>query len=175
MDFKALLNDKEIKPKEKTEVLATWLLQTTLLDDFLAFAQQANDPAKGTCIEALEFATKSNPDVATQECLDFVTQSLTSKAPRVKWESAKVIGNIAHLYPTQLDRAVAHLLTNAEHSGTVVRWSAAYALGEILKLQTERNHQLIPATERVYNLEEKDSIKKIYGAAFKKIGYKPQA
>lgn len=169
MDIHALLGSKELKSKEKTEALSQWLLNKDLpVDELLAFARNAKDAGKATCIEALEFATQQHPSVANENVLLFVTQTLTEKAPRVKWESAKVIGNIAHLFPSKLDEAVNHLLENTQHSGTVVRWSAAFALGEILKLQTKLTDSLLPAIEAVCEREEKNSIKKIYLAALKK-------
>jgi hypothetical protein len=94
---------------------------------------------------------------------------LTAKAPRIKWESAKVIGNTANLFITKLDTPIKNLLVNTEHEGTVVRWSAAFALGEILKLKTKHNKQLLPAIEAICKREEKNSIKKIYLDAMKKI------
>lgn len=105
--------------------------------------------------------------MANEKVLLFVTDTLLEKAPRVKWESAKVIGNIAHLFPAKLDRAISNLLSNSEHEGTVVRWSTAYALGEILKLKTKYNKQLQPAIEAICEREEKNSIKKIYLTALK--------
>jgi hypothetical protein len=98
MDFKLLLEDKSLKPKEKTETLSQWVLDNPKkVIDLIEFAKVSKDPIKATCIEALEFATKTNPSIATQSWLEFVTQTLTDKAPRIKWESAKVVGNIAHL------------------------------------------------------------------------------
>lgn len=170
MDFQELFNDKSTKPKEKTEILCQWLAANpTKLDELLEFAAQSKDPVKATCIEAIEFATKSAPEIATAACLDFVTKTLTDKAPRVKWESAKVIGNIAHFYPAKLNEAINNLIVNTDHDGTVVRWSAAFALGEIIKLKTDRNKELIPAIEAICEREEKNSIKKIYLAALKKV------
>lgn len=168
--FEELLNDKNKKPKEKTEMLSQMLLDNPkILDDLINFASSAKDPIKATCIEAIEFASKNNPAIASLSCLDFVSKTLKEKAPRVKWESAKVIGNIAHLYSDHLDEAIVNLLVNTEHSGTVVRWSAAYALAQIIKLKTRLNKQLIPAIESICEREEKNSIKKIYIEALKKI------
>ena len=169
MDFQTLLNDKTLKPTQKTELLYKWLTDhPDRISELLDFAKSAKDPIKATCIEAIEFATKANPGIAASECLVFVSKTLTEKAPRVKWESAKVIGNIAHLFPNDLDEAIGNLLTNAEHTGTVVRWSAAFALGEIIKIKHARNADLIPALEAICDNEEKNSIKKIYQAALKK-------
>jgi hypothetical protein len=170
MDFQELLNDKSVKPKEKTETLSKWILDNPKKNDLLIdFSKSSKDPIKATCIESMEFATKSNPEIASLNCLDFVAKSLTEKAPRIKWESAKVIGNIAHLYPDNLDEAIKNLLVNSEHSGTVVRWSAAFALGQIIKIRTSQNKDLIPAIETICKREEKNSIKKIYLDALKKV------
>lgn len=169
MSIQEILSDKTLKPKAKTETISSLLLGKKIsIDELITFAAAAKDPAKATCIEALEFVTKQNPDATDKACLAFVSQMLVSKAPRVKWESARVIGNIAHLFPASLDEAINNLLTNSEHPGTVVRWSAAYALGEILKLKTKHNKDLIPAIEAICKREEKNSIRKIYLDALKK-------
>jgi hypothetical protein len=136
----------------------------------LNIARLSKDPDKANCIEAIEFATRLNPVISSQACLEFVTESLLGKAPRIKWESAKVIGNIAHLYPNKLDEPLKNLLINSEYPGTVVRWSAAFALGEIVKLKTKRNKDLIPAIESIIKREEKNSIRKIYLEALKVVG-----
>jgi hypothetical protein len=169
MDFKELLGDNNIKPKEKTETLCNWILiNPGKLKELIDYAITSKDPVKATCIEAIEYATKGKPEIATSSCLDFVSKTLTEKAPRVKWESARVVGNIAHLYPENLDLAIKNLIINAEHPGTVVRWSAAFALGQIIKLKSDLNKDLIPAIESICLREEKNSIRKIYLDALKK-------
>lgn len=169
MTIDDLLKDKNTKPKEKTETISSWIADKSLaIDELLAFAEKQKDPAKATCIEAIEYVTKQNPGIADESVLVFVTKTLTEKAPRIKWESAKVIGNMAHLFPTKLDKAIANLLTNTAHEGTVVRWSAAFALGEILKLKTKHYSTLLSSIESICETEEKNSIKKIYLDAIKK-------
>ena len=169
MNFSELFKDKSIKSKERTEQLAHWLMDNPgQLNKLVDFASRSKDPEKATCIESIELATKAQPQIVDEACLKFVSQALTEKAPRVKWESARVIGNTAHLFPTKLDSAIKNLLINTEHIGTVVRWSAAYALGEIVKLKTKHQKELIPAIEAIIEREEKNSIKKIYLAALKK-------
>jgi hypothetical protein len=163
MKFEDILADKTIKPKEKTEILSQMVLDTpAVMDELISFAKISKDPIKATVIESFEFATKQKPEIASKSMLYFVSQTLTEKAPRVKWESAKVIGNIAQVFPKQLEEAIKNLLVNTEHSGTVVRWSAAYALAQILKLKTPINKELIPSIESICEREEKNSIKKIY-------------
>lgn len=170
MYLKEILNDKGIKPKEKTETIAQWLSGGELtLADLLAFAATAKDPAKGTCLEAIELVAQSRPEALSKEGWDFVCAQLSSKAPRVRWESAKVIARTAHLFPEHLEQAVSGLLANTSHTGTVVRWSAATALCQIALLGTAHNAEWLPALQQIATIEEKDSIKKIYAQAFKKL------
>lgn len=81
----------------------------------------------------------------------------------------KVIAHCAYLYPDLLAKAIQNLLENTQHEGTVVRWSAALALGEIAKLGSNHNKTLIPALEATCVAEEKNSIQKVYFAALKKV------
>lgn len=148
MTIEELFKDKATKAKEKTEIISKWILDNSLpIDELIAFAEKSKDPIKGTCIEAIEYATKQNPSLADETVFTFVTQTLTEKAPRIKWESAKVIGNTAHLFLENLEQAIKNLVNNTEHEGTVVRWSAAFALGEILKLKTKHHATLLPTLE----------------------------
>ena len=164
-----LLNDKTKKAKEKVETITKGLLDGSLpTDELLAFAEKAKDPEKATCIEAIEFATRQNPKIADESVFSYVTKTLIENAPRVKWESAKVVGNIAHLFPTKLKKAISNLLTNATHDGTVVRWAAAFALGEILKIHTKHNKDLLPAVDGICGKEQNNGVKKKYLDAIKK-------
>ena len=170
MSLNNIFTDKTIKPKEKTALISNMVLNKDItVEKLIEFAENSKDPAKATCIEAIEFASQTKPELVNKKTFDFVTENLKSKAPRVKWESAKVIGNTAHLFQKELDTPIVHLLENTEHSGTVVRWSSAFALGEIIKLKTSHNKELVPAVKNISDNEEKNSIKKIYQAALKKI------
>lgn len=170
MRIEELFNNKSLKPKEKTEVLFKWVLDGSLpIEELLAFAEKSKDPVKATCIEAIEYVTRQNPKVADETLLNFVTTTLTSIAPRVKWESAKVIGNIAPLFTSNLQQAIDNLLINTNHEGTVVRWSSAFALGEILKMKTTYKETLLPTIKSICEKEEKNSIRKIYIEAIKKL------
>lgn len=168
MTIDEFLNDKAKKIKEKTETISKWLLDGSMpMEELIAFADKSKDAAKGTCIEAIEYATKQTPTIADENVLDFVTKTLTHTAPRVKWESARVIGNIVHLFPTKLNSAIANLKLNTEDKGTVVRWAKAYALGEIIKLKTKHNKVLLPALQVLSDKEENKGVKKKYLEAIK--------
>ena len=169
MTIAELTNDKTKKAKEKVAEISKWLLEASLsTGELIAFAEKSKDPDKATCIEAIEFATRQNSGIADESVFSFVTKALTESAPKVKWESAKVIGNIAHLFPTKLNKAISNLLTNADYDGTVVRWASAFALGEILKLKTKHNKDLLPAIEAICQKEQDNRVKKKYLDAMKK-------
>ena len=170
MGLEEIFKDKSLKPKERTAQLSKLVSEHVIsLDELIQFAAKAKDPVKATCIESLEFASKADPGIITDAALAFVLDSLGSKAPRVKWECARVIGNCIHLFPANIDIAAGKLLVNTEDEGTVVRWSAAFALSQVLLLKSGINEQLIPAVETIMDREEKNSIKKIYAAALKKL------
>lgn len=170
MNLALLFKDKTIKAKTKMARVGNWILSDELgVHELLAFSETQNPSDKATCIEALEYATRKNPAIADKSLLDFMTATLQEDEPRIKWESARVIGNIAKLFPTGLSKAIDHLLINATHSGTVVRWSSAFALTEILKLKTAYNEKLLTAIESL-NLKETDGgVQKKYQDALKKV------
>lgn len=169
MTLEEIFKDKTIKAKAKVAQIGEWLLNGELpTDELLAFAETQNAVNKATCIESLEYATKKKPEMADESVFVFATKALKEEEPRIKWESAKVIGNIAKLFSGDLSKSIDGLLKNAENNGTVVRWASAGALGEILKLKTAHNVKLLPQLEKLAEKEEDNGVKKKYLDAIKK-------
>ncbi len=170
MTIEQVFQDKTIKAKGKVSTIGEWLINNEIqIEELLAYAEKQKATDKATCIEAVEYATKKVPTIADKSLLDFVTNALKDEEPRVKWESAKVIGNISKLFPIQLGNAIKNLLPNAENAGTVVRWASAYALAEILKLKSKNNTTLLPQIEKLCEKEEDNAVKKKYLEAIKKV------
>jgi HEAT repeat protein len=170
MDFARLLADKALRGVQRKDVLAQFVLSDpAAVDEVLAFARTAKDADVATCLEAIEYATRERCEVGTAKCFDFAVAALASDAPRVKWEAAKVVGNTARLHPRRLGKAIAALLANTTHEGTVVRWSAGFALGEILVLGTSHNATLVPQAEAIVARETDNAIRKHYERALKKL------
>lgn len=170
MNIEELFEDKTIKAKGKVKTLGEWLLNGELhIDELLVYAEKQKATDKATCIEAIEFATKKTPTIADDNVFTYVTKGLKDDEPRVKWESAKVIGNTAKIFPNHLSEAIQNLLPNAENTGTVVRWATAYALAEVLKLKTENNKELLPKIEVLCENEQDNGVKKKYLDALKKV------
>lgn len=169
MNIETTLKDKSIKLKEKVHVLAQALMDNRIaVDELVKVAGKSNDVEKGTCLEALELATRKSPELANQKSFSFAIRSLDCEAPRVKWEAAKIIGNTATLFKPKLKDTLSGLLSNSEHAGTVVRWSAAYALVKILACNTKHSDDIIRAIEAILKREENNAIRKIYTTALKK-------
>ncbi|WP_199539493.1 hypothetical protein [Dyadobacter luteus] len=170
MILEALFQDKSLKAKARVSTIGESLLEQQLsIAELIAFAQNQKPTDKATCIEALEYATKKKPEIASDTLLNYVSYALASDEPRIKWESARVIGNIAKLFQGNLEIPVNNLLSNAEDASTVVRWATTFALAEILKLKTENNKPLIPAIEALCEKEEDSGVKKKYLDALKKV------
>ena len=170
MDLAGLFGDKSIKAKAKVARIGEWLLNDELpTNELLAFAETKKGAELATAIEALEYATSRKPGIADENVFRLVTKALGTAEPKVKWESARVIGNVAHRFPDQLENVIDSLLPTARHTGTVVRWATAYALGEILKLNTDHNHKLLPAIEKLSAQEEDNGVRKKYVDALKKV------
>jgi hypothetical protein len=172
MSLTALLADKSLKSKEKVQLMAQWLLTEELsLDEMLVFTEKQKAVNKAHCLEALEHATQNPAFTSNIFLLTLATQSLNDKENRIKWESAKIIGNIAAAFPHQLAASIPILLKQAQHPGTVVRWAAAYALGEILKLKTEGQSDLLVKIVALSENEVNQGVKKKYLEAIKKVSH----
>jgi hypothetical protein len=164
-----ILNDKTIKSKVRVFSISQLLLNSKIsVQQLIDIAKSQSDTNKATIIESMEYASKTRADIITDKCFEFAIESLKSEAPRIKWESAKVIANTAHLFPKLLKKAVTNLLDNTEYPGNVVRWSTAGALSKIIQCKTELNKGLIPAIEAIEKREDDNAIKKIYQQGLKK-------
>lgn len=168
MKLQDILKDKTIKAKQKVLEIGRLLIEKELaVDELVSVAQQEKETLKADCLEAMELASKDQPSLITLKAFKFVIDQLKASTPRIKWESARIIINTAQLYPDHLDDAIVNLLENAEHEGTVVRWSTATALAAIARLKTAHHPELVTAFETLGTNETKNSIAKIYKTAIK--------
>lgn len=169
MVIESILKDKLLNAKTRTGLLTSELLSNSItIPSLIEFMQRCKDTEKATCLEALEHFTLTQPNGIDDVTFAFVVSCLSADAPRVKWEAARVIANSAAYHKPLLETALPSLLNNAVHPGTVVRWSAATALGAIALAGTSVNETLLPALQNLMENEEKNSIRKIYQQALKK-------
>src|SRR5215213_3656948 len=110
-----ILNDKIITAKEKVSLISQLLLDGKVsVQQLISSAKNETDTNKASIIESMEYASKMKADIINEQGFQFVIESLKLDAPRIKWESARVIANSAHLFPKILKKAVVNLLANTE-------------------------------------------------------------
>jgi len=160
------------KPKDLLVYLSRKVKEDNkLLSDFSECLNNANSVEKGTLMEIVEYVTKDNPEVAIP-FLNDITAHLNFDAPRVKWEAARIIANVSQKYPDKTIQAVDNLIINANDKGTVVRWSTAFALGEIAKYNKNKQPLLVSIIEKLVKKEQNNGVKNVYLKALKTIHQK---
>lgn len=151
------------------EISQSLMKDHNLLDQIKEGLSTGSKVEKGVLMESLEYASKEDPGIA-ENMIDTVIEYLDYKdSPRVKWEGARVIANISQRYPEKVIKAVDKLISNTKDKGTVVRWSAAYALGEIAKYNLKARTSLIPKIERIMKKEQNNGVRNVYLKALRAI------
>lgn len=80
------------------------------------------------------------------------------------------IGNLAQKFPEKAVQAVPKLLDNTKDKGTVVRWSAAFALTEIAKYNSKKQKELIAKLQNIIKTEQNNGVKNVYLKTLKTLG-----
>jgi hypothetical protein len=81
----AILADKKLKAKRKVEAISTMLLEKKIaIDELIEVSKNSIDKNEGTCIEAIEFATRVNLKITSALLFDYITSTLMKEALRVK-------------------------------------------------------------------------------------------
>jgi hypothetical protein len=155
------------KPKELLVNLSEKVKKDKkLLSNFSDCLKNASATEKGTLMETLEYASKDHPEVAIPH-LNEVINHLSFDAPRVKWEAARVIANLSKEYPDKAAQAIDRLLVNTKDKGTVIRWSTAFAIGEITKFNKNKQKSLVSIIEGLAKKEQNNGVKNVYLKALK--------
>lgn len=120
--------------KKKAKAIANALLSGTLKpQSLLEVSPELPDAELAIVMESLEGATRKEPALVNDKLFNLLVESLGHKAPRVKWEAARTISNVALHHTEHFGPAVDALLANTTSDGTVVRWATAQALSAILR------------------------------------------
>lgn len=107
------------KPKKIVELLAEKLKSNKKqINKLIQCFESGITAKKGNCMEAIEYVTKENPEFA-KNCLDFVIAYINDKAPRVKREVCRIIGNLTFRFPGKIKGTIPKLLENTNDKGTV--------------------------------------------------------
>lgn len=156
-----------LKAKEVSEALGkAFIDDSEYLKELVDDSCILTDLERAVLMEALEYATDIDPEVV-EPVLDVVFDCLGYEAPRVKYAAAKVVGNVAHRFPEAVFMSAPVLLKNARHSGTSVRSSAAYALGEIARHNAKMRGKLMPEIHKAFEWERDHGVRAVYKKALR--------
>ena len=116
---------------------------------------------RATVLEALEGATRKRPGLIDGPLFTVLVKCLGGPAPRVRWEAARAVANVAAEHPRLLGSAVAPLLANTKHEGKVVRWGAAQAVVALVRAGCDEGN-LIAKVRKLAKSESDDGTRKVY-------------
>lgn len=157
------------KPKEKIDLLAGNIKKTPkLIDELMDYFTVGTKAEKGSCFEVLKYVSESNPEIVLPH-LDFVIKLINDKEPKIRWQTARVVGNMAQKFPDKVAKAVPKLLINTKDKGTVAKWCAAFALTEIAKNNTKLQKELVSKMHSILKAEKNNGVKNVYIKALKTI------
>lgn len=167
MDIALLLGDKSIKSSEKREQIANAISNETITVKEIKTCC-FDEKKVGIILEAMESISRSNPNIADMEWLNYAESHILSKSNSLKREASRVVGNIAHLLPESLEGSIMKLMENTKNDGTVVRWGSAYALGRIILIPHFANSDLFDIVTELAERETENGIKNQYLSGLKK-------
>ena len=169
MDITNLLNDKSIKPiVKRTEISEAIRTGAVTIRDIKSLSDKLDDKKLALVFEAMESVTAKNPELADLDWLVFAQEYITSESNSLKREASRIVGNIAFLFPDDLEVVIRKLLENAGNDSTVVRWSSAYALGRIITIPKYAGSELFGVVSDLYEREKDNGIKNQYLSGLKK-------
>lgn len=168
MDIVNLLGDKSTKPIEKRAQLAEAITMKLVTIDEVKSINGLDEKKTGIVLEAMEAVTRNNPGLADLAWLKFAQEYIASASNSLKREASRVVGNISHLFPDDLEAAIEKLIENAANDGTVIRWSSAYALGRIILLPRYANSGLFDTVTKLCEGEQENGVKNQYLNGLKK-------
>lgn len=169
MDLLSMLKDKSIKAIEKREIIIKALGEKNITIKEIVDLLNATDEKKSAIIfEAIEAVTNSDAQVADIEWLHLAVDYILSASNSIKREASRIVGNISHRFPNDLEKAIEKLLLNSKDQGTVVRWASAYALSKIVIIPQYANSKLFDKLTEICNHEEESGVKNQYVKALKK-------
>lgn len=169
MDILIMLDDKSIKAIEKREIIVKALEEKNItIKEIEGILTETDEKESAIIFEAMEAITNSDAQIADIEWLNLAVENILSASNSIKREASRIVGNISHKFPDDLEKAIEKLLLNSKDAGTVVRWSSAYALSKIIVIPQYANSELFEKLTEICNREEESGVKNQYIKALKK-------
>jgi len=154
MNIIEVLADKSTKPLEKRNAIADAIFNGIIKIQDLA-ALGIENKKLALVFEAIEELSSKHTDMTDLHWLRFAEKHLQSQDNNIKRETARIVGNIAHLFPNDLETIIPKLIENTNNESTVIRWSCAYALGRIVALPKYAKSKLY---DQIIILAEKEQM-----------------
>jgi hypothetical protein len=168
MSIISVLHDKDKKAVEKRVLLVEGIRKNTLsIEDVTALADMTEKDT-GIVLEAMEEVSRTEPTFSSTVWLSFAEKYIEADNNTLKREASRAIGNIASLYPDELDGIVSKLLANSSNDGTVVRWGSAYALGRIILIPRYAKSDLYEKLTAIAEAEQENGVRNQYVSGLKK-------
>lgn len=156
------LLDSKLTAKKKAKAIADALLSETLKPSDLAEASpKLPDVELAIVMESLEGATRKEPGLVNDKLFALLVECLAHASPRVQWEAARTISNVAKRHSEHLGPAVDALLVNTTNDGAVVRWATAQALTAILRAGYTDNGLRLRLSE-IAAREQDEGVRGVY-------------
>lgn len=169
MDILIILNDKSIKAIEKRKIIIKALEEKNIkIKEIEGILKEIDEKKSAIIFEAIEAVTNSDEQIADIEWLNLAVENILSSNNSIKRETSRIVGNISHSFPNDLEKAIEKLLLNSKNTGTVVRWGSAYALSRIIVIPQYANSELFEKLTEICNCEEESGVKNQYIKALKK-------
>lgn len=157
----------KLTAKKKAKAIADALLSGALKPEALSEASpKLPDAELAIVMESLEGATRKEPALVNSTLFAFLVDGLGHAAPRVQWEAARAISNVAKRHAEHLESAVDALLANTTSDGTVVRWATAQALTAILRVGYTDDNYRVKLSE-IAAWEQDEGVRGVYGKALR--------
>jgi len=160
MDIISLLSNEAIKSLEKRQEIVI-AIQTQLISikEIQALKDMLEDKKLVLVLEAMETVTSKTPEMANVDWLKFVQDLISSKSNNIKREASRIVGNIAHMFPDDLETVIHNLMENTTNKGTVIRWGSAYALAKIIQIPKYANSEFYDILNKLCEQEQENGVK----------------
>jgi len=169
MSIVSLLDNKNMKPLEKRmEIVEIIRMNFISIKEIKSLQDTIDDKKMALIFEAMEDVTNKNPEIANLDWLIFVQNFILSKSNNLKREASRIVGNIAYLFPDNLNVAIQNLIENTKNESTVIRWGSAYALARIIQIPKYANNELYDVIEDLCEQETDNGVKNQFVNGLKK-------
>lgn len=169
MELNDILKNKELKAMDKRKQVVKYIVENQYTCNALNLNLSANsDKEIAIVLEALEEITNQLAEKLDVSYLAFAEKYLSSSNNSCKREAARILGNLAVYYPSEIQHAIPLLIVNTKDESTVVRWSSAYALSRIIEIETIAKTNLFQELEIICQLEKENGVKNQYVKSLKK-------